>query len=416
VPRAVPEVASKLEPPVESASRTVLVPSALLLVSMLNLTLIVAGLKELILDELGGSPRDASLFFSLEMLAYILFAPLWGLVSDRLGSRRALVAIGFLLSALFYAAFARVGDVDQLLALRFFQGVFTVMGWSLLMAMVLDHPDEKRRPRYMGIMGGALILGVSIGAPLGGYVSKAYGARAPLHLSALLFFVLAAATLLLRDRERLRSQPRLKEIFEALGRSPRLLLPCLFHLADRYTVGFVVILLPLFLATQGVDDPAVRGRYLGLFLLPFALLQVFTGRLVERFGAWRLLLGGSLGYGALLAVVGYADLYALGWVMALLGVLAAVMFPPAIALTAELSSVQTRGSAMGAFNLFGSLGFAVGPLVGVWLNERYGFGVAFASAGAIEAIVVIVALLVLSRSVAGDPVANRRSLSRQEGQ
>jgi len=52
---------------------------------MLNLTLIVAGLRELVIDELGGTSRDAGLFFSIEMAAYIVFAPLWGLLSDRLG-------------------------------------------------------------------------------------------------------------------------------------------------------------------------------------------------------------------------------------------------------------------------------------------------------------------------------------------
>ena len=42
---------------------------------MLNLTLVVAGLKELVIDDLGGTARDASLFFSIEMVAYIIFAP-----------------------------------------------------------------------------------------------------------------------------------------------------------------------------------------------------------------------------------------------------------------------------------------------------------------------------------------------------
>ena len=37
---------------------------------MLNLTLVV--------DELGGTVADAALFFTVEMVAYLLFAPLWG--------------------------------------------------------------------------------------------------------------------------------------------------------------------------------------------------------------------------------------------------------------------------------------------------------------------------------------------------
>lgn len=367
-------------------------PSLFLLVSMLNLTLIVAGLKELVVDELHGTARDASLFFSIEMAAYIVFAPLWGLVSDRLGRRKPLVVAGFLLSAPAYAAYALVHDVGTLLQLRFVQGACSVMGWSTLMTMVLDHPDDRRRGRHMGLMGGALILGVSLGAPLGGYVSRHMGARAPLEVAALAFLLIGLGSLALPEAQGLRQRASFREIRATLLTRPRLLLPLAFHFVDRYTVGFFVVLFPLYLASLGVSDPAVRGRYLALFLLPFALLQYGTGRLSERTGAYLPLLGGSLLYGIVLCGVGYADLQLLWFVMVALGVLASIMFPPAIALTGELSDARTRGSAMGGFNLAGSLGFAVGPVVGAWAHEARGFGFAFLLAGALEIAVVVLAL------------------------
>jgi predicted MFS family arabinose efflux permease len=68
------------------------------------------------------------------------------------------------------------------------------------------------------------------------------------------------------------------------------------------------------------------------------------------------------------------------------------MFPPAMLLTAQLATPESRGSAMGAFNQAGSLGFAVGPLVGAWAYEARGFGFAFALVGVLEiAIAVAVA-------------------------
>lgn len=378
--------------------RGVIVPSLFLLVTMLNLTLIVAGLKELILDELGGSEQDASLFFSIEMFAYILFAPVWGVVSDRLGRRQPLIVIGFLASALLYASYSSVDSIGLLLGLRFVQGAFSVMGWSTLMAMVLDTAgSDERRGRYLGLMGGALIFGVSLGAPLGGYVSRAWGAHAPLDLAALLFFGLAVGSLALTDPPRLKHQTTLGEIGAALKARPRLLLPTLFYFVDRYSVGFIVILFPLYLGSLGVDDPAHRGQYLGVFLLPFAFLQYFTGRLTEKIGPYLLLVGGSLLYGIALCTVGYSDLYALWWAMGILGVLASVMFPPAIVLTTELSDPRTRGSAMGGFNLAGSLGFAIGPVVGVWAYQAFGYGFAFLLAGSLEILVALVALVVLRR-------------------
>jgi MFS family permease len=370
---------------------------------MLNLTLIVAGLKELIMDELGGQEEHVSLFFSIEMVAYIIFAPIWGVLSDRVGRRRPFIAVGFLLSAAIYASYSSIDSIPLLLTLRFVQGAFSVMGWSILMAMVLDQPDERRRGRYMGLMGASLILGVSMGAPLGGYFSRDLGPHAPLQAAAVLFLVLAIGSLGLARSGKTRRQVSVGEIVASMRERPRLLVPALFYLVDRYAVGFIVVLFPLYLETLGVSDPAKKGQILGMFLLPFALLQVPCGWLTERIGPWRPLIVGSLLYGLALCTVGYSDLYAVWWVMLLLGVLAAIMFPPAITLTAQLSDPLSRGSAMGGFNLAGSVGFAIGPIAGVWAYKAHGFGFAFVLAGALEVLAAIaggVVLLLWRRSAA----------------
>jgi len=372
-----------------SLRRGVILPCLLLFGAMFNLTLVVAGLKEFVIDELGGTVGDATLFFSIETAAYILFAPLWGLVSDRTGRRKALIVTGFALSAAIYALYQLVDSVPVLLALRFVQGACSVMGWSIVMALLLDGPEERRSGRYMGLMGAALILGVGVGAPVGGYLTRWLGARAPLNGAAILFALLAVAALWLREPTELRGGVRLRRIVAALAETPRLLLPMLCHFVDRLAVGLFVVVFPLYLDTLGAGDAAVRGRYLALFLLPFALLQVFTGRMAEKTGPYRPLIFGSLAYGVVLTTVGYADLYLLWPVMIALGVFAAVMFPPAMLLTAQLAAPENRASAMGGFNLAGSLGFAVGPLVGAWAYAARGFGFAFALCGVFEILLAV---------------------------
>jgi MFS family permease len=358
---------------------------------MFNLTLVVAGLKELVIEDLGGTVRDASLFFSVETFAYIIFAPVWGAVSDRLGRRKPFVVIGFLGSALIYAYYGVVDSVGLLLALRFVQGALTVMGWSLVMAHMMDQPGIGSRGRYMGLMGASLILGVALGAPVGGYITKWFGARAPLAAAAMLFGLLTLMSLLLRESGRKRGGARLDEITTLIKRQPRLLLPYGVHFIDRLAVGLFVVIFPLYLDSLGAGDAAVRGRYLSGFLVPFAFLQFFTGRWCERIGPVRPLIYGSLLYGLLLGTIGITPLQWLGASMVGLGMLAAVMFPPAILLTSQLSSDRTRGSAVGGFNLAGSLGFALGPLLGAWAYEARGFGFAFALCGLSEIVLALVA-------------------------
>ena len=387
-----------VEPRPSGLGRRVALPCALLLGAMFNLTLPVAGLKELVLDELGGTVTDAALFLTVEMAAYLLFAPLWGLLSDRVARRRPFVVLGFAGSAAVYYAYLGVHSVTLLLTLRFVQGAFSVMGWSTVMALVVDHADEARRGRTMGLLGAALILGVGLGAPIGGYVTRHLGARAPLAWAGWLFLALAVAALALPESHGGGAHaPRLREILHALSARPRLLLPWSFHLVDRLTVGSFIVVFPLYLAELGAGDAAHRGRYLGLFLLPFALLQAVTGRLSERTGAAPPLVWGTLGYGLVLAVVGLADLLLLWPAMIALGVFAAFMFPPTLTLTAQLADPRTRGSAMGGFNFAGSLGFALGPLLGAWAQRAGGFASVFAIAGILQIALALAGAALLAR-------------------
>ncbi len=367
-----------------SIVRSILLPCILLFGSMFNLTLVVAGLKELVIESLGGTVADATLFFSVETFAYIIFAPLWGVLSDRTGRRKVFVVVGLLASAIIYAFYTRVQSIDVLLSLRFVQGAFTVMAWSLVMAHVMDRVGSKGR--YMGLMGASLILGVAMGAPVGGYVTRWHGARAPLALAAALFGLLTIVALFLRETSSKREGARLQEIANVLRSKPRLLLPYGVHFIDRLAVGLFVVVFPLYLDSLGAGDAAVRGRYLSGFLVPFAFLQFFTGRLTERIGPSRPLIYGSIFYGLVLATLGMAPLSWLGPLMITLGVLAAVMFPPAIVLTARLSDERTRGSAVGGFNLAGSLGFAIGPILGAWAYATKGFPFAFALCGGFEVL------------------------------
>jgi len=393
---------ASLQPPADlsaGAWRAVLLPSVFLLVAMFNLTLVVAGLKEFILDDLGGTVAHATLFFSVETFAYILFAPLWGLLSDRTGRRKPFIVFGFLASAAIYLGYGWVHDIQLLLVLRFIQGGLSVMGWSTIMALVLDLPDEGRRGRHMGLMGAALIFGVALGAPVGGYITRAYGARAPLDVAALFFFAIALGSLFLVETRGRRRQASLGELGATLYRQPRLLLPMTFHFIDRFTVGIFVVIFPIYLSQLGAEgaDPAVRGRYLGYFLFPFALLQYLTGKLSERIGPYRPLIVGSLLYGVVLTSVGYSGLAALRPVMITLGTLAAVMFPPTLILTARFSEPSTRGTAVGGFNLAGSLGFAIGPLFGAWSYQHHGFSSAFVLSGVLEITASLVALWWVAR-------------------
>lgn len=389
---------SQLRPPPPSALRTIALPCAALFLAMLNLTLVVAGLKELVVDELGGTVGDTALFFTVEMLAYVLFAPLWGALSDRLGKRRPFIALGFLASGLIYLAYLRIDSIPLLLLLRVFQGGSSIAGWSTTMALLFDHAGEEHRPRFAGLAGASLILGVGLGAPIGGVLTSAYGARAPLAVAGALFLLLAVAALALIEAPAVHTRPRVAEVARALLSRPRLLLPWALYAMERFTVGLFVIVFPLWLVEKQGADPSVRGRALALFLLPFAFFQLGTYRLARRFGHFALLAIGCLGYALAFAALGRVSPPYLYPLLVALGALAAVIFPPTLALTAEWTAPESRASALAGFNVAGSLGFALGPIAGAWAHKASGFTASFDLAAAAALAGAIAATLALLRA------------------
>ena len=291
-----------------------------------------------------------------------------------------------------------IDSIPILLALRFLQGGASIAGWSTTMALLFDGTDTAdtaSRPRLAGLAGASLILGVGLGAPIGGLVTNHWGARAPLALAGVLFLALAALAIGLREAAAKRDRPRLAEIARALAARPRLLLPWLLYAMERFTVGLFVIVFPLWLLAQHGADPAARGRALAAFLLPFAFLQLGTYRLARRFGPFALLALGCFGYAVAFAALGRIGGGSYYPLLVALGALAAVIFPPTLALTAEWTAPETRASALAGFNVAGSLGFALGPIAGAWAHQFAGFTAAFdlaaaaAYAGALAALVAM---------------------------
>ena len=385
--------------PRPSPLKTQLLPCAALFLAMLNLTLVVAGLKELVVDELGGTIADTALFFTVEMVAYLCFAPLWGVLSDRAGRRRPFIVAGFAASGLLYLAYLGIHSIPLLLVLRFFQGGSSIAGWSTTMALLFDHAGEAHRARFAGFAGASLILGVGLGAPIGGLLTASYGARAPLAAAGALFLLLSLLSLAMAEAPAVHVRPTLREVTRALTSRPRLLLPWSLYAMERFTFCLFFVVFPLWLIAQHNADPAARGRALAMFLLPFAFMQFATYRLVRRFGPFALLSLGCFGYAIAFAALGRIDPMLMTPLLLVLGALASVIFPPTMALTAEWTAPESRASALAGFNVAGSLGFALGPIAGVWAQHAIGYKASFdlAAAAALAGALAATAALLRQR-------------------
>ncbi|MCB2204364.1 MFS transporter [bacterium] len=370
--------------------RQILILAVLAFASTFSTAVVFPNIGSFVRDRFVLNDTQASLFAVSYLIPHVVFAFVWGAVSDRIGRRKGLLIIGYVITAAFHFALPFISTYPMLLIVRFGEGAFSILGFSMVMTMAVDRAREGNYGRVMGAVGAAVSLGTTLAFPIGG----AIGASSMVLLCSIGAVILLLCALLAwqqLEEGRFETVRSLREATKALRRSPSLAIPYAFTFVDRFTVGFFAVTFPLYVATAFGMDARASGMLLTGYLLPFSLLIYPFGRLSDRWGGARLILGASLLYGVAVLGVG---LLSPGWffpVMVLCGIFAAAMYAPSLWFVAHVAPVESRASAMGGFNAAGSLGFALGPLAGAVISDLFSYQVAFISAGVTEFLCVLIA-------------------------
>ncbi|MFW6003932.1 MAG: MFS transporter [Halanaeroarchaeum sp.] len=199
------------------------------------------------------------------------------------------------------------------------------------------------------------------------------------------------------------------------GTDRRVLVLAFARMADALGNSFLIIVLPLYIASGQISIEALVGTRLpllgvpvteslliGLALSLFGFLNSFsqplTGRLSDRLSKRKafilvglLLLG--VASGAFIFVTSY---WAVVVLRALQGIGAALTIPSTVALVNELAtSASERGGNFGVFNTFRLIGFGFGPIIAGVVIEWWGYHAAFAVAvaGAFLSFLLVAALV-----------------------
>lgn len=105
-------------------------------------------------------------FVSSHLIAYVLFAPAWGAVSDYVGRRRPFIIAGLLGNAVFFLAVTIAPSIQLVYLSRFLEGAMGIMAVSLI--MTLDLASREGYGRAMGLVAMGMLFGNALGAPIGG--------------------------------------------------------------------------------------------------------------------------------------------------------------------------------------------------------------------------------------------------------
>lgn len=377
------------------------VPVAMFL-ALVPVTLPVPGLNELVAVRFGVSEGVAHAFMTVNMLAGVVAIPTVMRLLHRLPDlRRWLVAL-FAVDALAFVGMHLADSFGALLAFRLVDGAVHLPAVTLLMVMA-NRLAGDRRGASLGALASALMLGVTVGSPLGGWLvgrgrpGVFLVGAALLVIGALLCVLLPNAAGESAGRRTYRWNRRAIETWVPLG--------CAFF--DRFSIGIFVSTFTLFLAREHAITPESRGLLVALFMIPFAILCYPTGRLAERRGWLAPIVGGTFAFGLIYASYGVVPRAWLPLVMILSGVASAFLFTPSLLLVSDLVKRGNGEGLFGAFQVAGSLGFLAGPMVGGVLvtltagaDGRPAYESIFGGVGGLAVMLALGSWLVLRRVAA----------------
>ncbi|MCH8913788.1 MAG: MFS transporter, partial [Planctomycetes bacterium] len=189
---------------------------------MLPVTMLVPVLKQVVADRFEVSTFWTHSFMSINMVGAIVAAPLGGILADRLGRRKSILAAALLCDGILLWALGNAKTFPLFMALRLCEGMSHILALTTLMAIASDWAPSGRRGRMMGVLGASMMFGTTVGSPLGGTI----GRTAPLLVFPIGALIALAAGLLVvffvREADDCRNGITFRDI-RKLVRTPRAL-------------------------------------------------------------------------------------------------------------------------------------------------------------------------------------------------
>jgi DHA1 family multidrug resistance protein-like MFS transporter len=316
-------------------------------------------------EQIGASPAQLGMLMAVYSLMQLIFAPIWGRLSDRIG-RKPVLIIGITGLALSFFIQAVSTELWMLFAARIIGGVLSSANMPTAMAYVADITTEENRGKGMGIIGAAVGLGFVFGPAVGGIFSK-IDLSMPFYLaggSSIITLILVF--LLLKEAPHKPHQNMRTSFRKSLNGGVSILL--FVQLLISLSLSGLEATFAYFAAKRAGMDSTELGYIFMIMGFAGAIVQGgLVGRLTKKYGENTVIQVGiivsAIGFGLILLVHNFATaaLY-----LTIFGIGNGVIRPSVSSLLTK-SSTAGHGSVTGLLSSFDSLGRIIGPPLGGWL-------------------------------------------------
>jgi len=346
-------------------------------------------------ENIGASSLQIGILFASYNVMQLLFAPIWGALSDRIG-RKPLISFGLFGFSITFILFGIADTYTEMLAYRILGGIVSAAALPTVTAMVADVFPSDERAKGMGVIGAGIGLSFVFGPAIGGFLSP-YGFSVPFFASGGVAF-LTFLIILFALPESLPKEKRTGQTREKKGNVFSVLFgPLSLMYGIMFVVSFAFSGLETTFALYINHLYGFTSKDLGYMFLVMGIISAFVqggliGRLVKRLGEPLVLTIGLALYGiGFFTIPLAASFWTLALTLSLFGAGQGMIRATGTAMITQRTS-QGQGVTSGAISSMDSLGRILGPLAG---GAVYGW---FASGPFIIGGVLMVIMLVLFRT------------------
>lgn len=354
---------------VPSLARSLLPIAAAIFVAMLGVGMLVPNLPLLAKHTAGGVVAAGGLMSAFGLARLVVNIPA-GILADRIGIR-ATMLIGLIVLAIGAFLSVAISGYLAIVTTILLQGAGGAVFVTAAITALIERAGPGRRGSAMVWYQGTFLLALSAGPVIGGFLGQHLGYRAIFVCEG----VLALLTLLVvrgvtepATARTNRGAPDLRLLCNW-----QLLAACLMCFAGFFGRSAAAWALIPVMATQDLGlDPSDLGIVIGMGTAANLLTLPIIGRLIDRWGAHRVLLlatAVTIGALVLLTVPERWGLW-LGTVFVMSGT--GAMLPAAAALALAVGGNVGAGAITGLVRSAGDLGLTLGPVGAVGIANAAG--------------------------------------------
>lgn len=365
----------------------------ILLVSMIAANIggnMYGPLLPLYVQKLGANISQIGIFFTLSMIAPLLFQILGGWLSDSIGRVQAM-AIGSIAGVIGYVTFTVSPSWGWLiLGMAGLAMASSFVGPSF-QALVAEQSTEETRGRVFGITQTAFLLVGVIGGPLGGFIADKYGFRPMFTIATSLYVIATIIRLFMARKIRKEEKGEEAEVkikraapsFSGLKKSLVTLVGLMvgggivtwIFLSDGVNdISFSMVgnLFPVYLnniSHISMTQLGILQSIASLVTMAFMMLGgMLSDKVGERVG---IVLGNLFVAGALFTMVSFSTFAMVVVAFVLLGIGQALAGPAYNALISKVVPDNLRGTAFGFFSTSLGILSLPAPYIGTFLWEKF---------------------------------------------